>query len=117
MKQVTEPQKILCRQRFIQIIYRFEFLEFRRTIKIIVVAQIQSYRVTWYYAHYKEYEPWETVPRAVEDYPLRKQKLQALGNAVVPACAEFVGLCISRAIDKNTIVFDQNIKNEATGNN
>jgi DNA-cytosine methyltransferase len=68
-------------------------------------------------SHYKEYEPWETVPRAVEDYPLRKQKLQALGNAVVPACAEFVGLCISRAIDKNTIVFDQNIKNETTRNN
>ena len=68
-------------------------------------------------SHYKEYEPWETVPRAVEDYPLRKQKLQALGNAVVPACAEFVGLCISRAIDKNTIVFDQNIKNEAIRDN
>lgn len=68
-------------------------------------------------SHYKEYEPWETVPRAVEDYPLRKQKLQALGNAVVPACAEFVGLCISRAIDKNTIVFDQNIKNETTRDN
>jgi len=68
-------------------------------------------------SHYKEYEPWETVPRAVEDYPQRKQKLQALGNAVVPACAEFVGLCISRAIDKNTIVFDQNIKNETTRDN
>lgn len=68
-------------------------------------------------SHYKEYEPWETVPRAVEDYPLRKQKLQALGNAVVPACAEFVGLCISRAIDKNTIVFDQNIKNETVRDN
>ena len=68
-------------------------------------------------SHYKEYEPWETVPRAVEDYPLRKQKLQALGNAVVPACAEFVGLCISRAIDKNTIVFDQNIKNETIRDN
>jgi hypothetical protein len=63
-------------------------------------------------SHYKEYEPWEIVPRAVEDYPLRKQKLQALGNAVVPACAEFVGLCIARSIEKNTIVFDQNIKNE-----
>ena len=63
-------------------------------------------------SHYKEYEPWETVPRAVEDYPLRKQKLTALGNAVVPACAEFVGLCIARSIEKNTIVFDQNIKNE-----
>jgi len=68
-------------------------------------------------SHYKEYEPWETVPRAVEDYPLRKQKLTALGNAVVPACAEFVGLCISRAIDKNTIVFDQNIKNETIRDN
>jgi len=68
-------------------------------------------------SHYKEYEPWETVSRAVEDYPLRKQKLQALGNAVVPACAEFVGLCISRAIDKNTIVFDQNIKNETVRDN
>jgi DNA (cytosine-5)-methyltransferase 1 len=68
-------------------------------------------------SHYKEYEPWETVPRAVEDYPLRKQKLQALGNAVVPACAEFVGLCISRSIDKNTIVFDQNIKNETIRDN
>ena len=68
-------------------------------------------------SHYKEYEPWETVPRAVEDYPQRKQKLQSLGNAVVPACAEFVGLCISRAIDKNTIVFDQNIKNETTRDN
>ena len=28
-------------------------------------------------SHYKEYEPWETVPRAVEDYPLRKQKFYA----------------------------------------
>ena len=73
------------------------------------IASVQS--------HYKEYEPWETQPRAVEDYPLRKEKLQALGNAVVPACAEFVGLCISRAIDKNTIVFDQNIKNEAIRDN
>lgn len=75
--------------------------EWRRKSHNIVV---QSY--------YKEYEPWETVPRAVEDYPLRKEKLQALGNAVVPACAEFVGLCISRSIEKNTVVFDKNIKYE-----
>ena len=67
--------------------------------------------------HYKEYEPWETEPRAVDDYPLRRQKLMALGNAVVPACAEFVGLCIARAIEKNTIVFDQNIKDEPSSNN
>ena len=80
--------------------------EWRRNTHIASVQQ-----------HYKEYELWETVPRAVEDYPLRKQKLQALGNAVVPACAEFVGLCISRAINKNTIVFDQNIKNEAIRDN
>jgi len=66
---------------------------------------------------YKDYEPWETHPRAIDDYPQRKDKLKALGNAVVPACAEFVGLCIARSIEKNTIVFDPNIKNETTRNN
>jgi len=68
-------------------------------------------------SHYKEYEPWETVPRAVEDYPLRKQKLTALGNAVVPACAEFVGLCIARSIEKNTIVFDKGMLDDTRTDN
>lgn len=68
-------------------------------------------------SHYKEYEPWETVPRAIEDYPLRKQKLTALGNAVVPACAEFVGLCIARSIEKNTIVFDKGMLDDTRTDN
>ena len=68
-------------------------------------------------SHYKEYEPWETVPRAIEDYPLRKQKLTALGNAVVPACAEFVALCIARSIEKNTIVFDKGMLDDTRTDN
>ena len=67
--------------------------------------------------HYKEYEPWETVPRAVENYPLSKQKLKALGNAVVPACAEFVALCIARSIEKNTIVFDKGMLDDTRTDN
>ena len=51
-------------------------------------------------------EPWETVPRTIEDEEKRVDKIKALGNAVVPACAEFIGICISNAIKFKTIVFD-----------
>ena len=51
-------------------------------------------------------EPWETVPRTVENEPDRVNKIKALGNAVVPACAEFVGICIANSLKFGTIVFD-----------
>ena len=51
-------------------------------------------------------EPWEVVPRTVENEPDRVNKIKALGNAVVPACAEFVGICIANSLKFGTIVFD-----------
>ena len=51
-------------------------------------------------------EPWETVPRTVENEENRVDKIKALGNAVVPACAEFVGLCISHSLTYGHLVFD-----------
>lgn len=51
-------------------------------------------------------EPWETVPRTVEDEPNRVDKIKALGNAVVPACAEFVAICVANSIKFGTLVFD-----------
>lgn len=51
-------------------------------------------------------EPWETVPRTVENEDNRVNKIKALGNAVVPACAEFVGICIANSLKFGTLVFD-----------
>ena len=51
-------------------------------------------------------EPWETVPRTVENEEDRINKIKALGNAVVPACAEFVGICIANSIKFGILVFD-----------
>ena len=46
------------------------------------------------------------MPRTVENEPDRVNKIKALGNAVVPACAEFVGICIANSLKFGTIVFD-----------
>ena len=56
-------------------------------------------------------EPWETEPRTIEDEPDRVNKIKALGNAVVPACAEFVGICISNSLKYGTFVFDGRYEN------
>lgn len=54
------------------------------------------------------------MPRSAEDYPNRKAKLMALGNAVVPQCAELVGRLILRADQQGGLVFDTEIKNDNT---
>lgn len=60
-----------------------------------------------------EYDVWEKgMPRSSGDYPNRKNKLMALGNAVVPQCAELVGRMIKRADELGTMVFDTSIKEE-----
>lgn len=60
-----------------------------------------------------EYDVWEYgMPRSAGDYPNRKNKLMALGNAVVPQCAELVGRMIKRADELGTMVFDTSIKEE-----
>lgn len=60
-----------------------------------------------------EYDVWEKgMPRSAGDYPNRKNKLMALGNAVVPQCAELVGRMIKRADELGTMVFDTSIKEE-----
>jgi DNA (cytosine-5)-methyltransferase 1 len=60
-----------------------------------------------------EYDVWEQgMPRSAGDYPKRKEKLMALGNAVVPQCAELVGRMIKRADELGTMVFDTSIKEE-----
>ena len=58
-----------------------------------------------------EYDVWEKgMPRSSGDYPNRKNKLMALGNAVVPQCVELVGRLIKRADELGTMVFDIDIK-------
>ena len=58
-----------------------------------------------------EYDTWEEgMPRSAGDYPNRKNKLIALGNAVVPQCVELVGRLILRANKLKTLVFDNDIK-------
>lgn len=57
-------------------------------------------------------QPWEIVPRTAEDEVDRVNKIKALGNAVVPACAELVGRLISKSINEETVVFDQNLLKE-----
>lgn len=60
-----------------------------------------------------EYDVWEQgMPRSAGDYPKRKERLMALGNAVVPQCAELVGRMIKRADELGTMVFDTSIKEE-----
>ena len=60
-----------------------------------------------------DYDVWEQgMPRSAGDYPKRKEKLMALGNAVVPQCAELVGRMIKRSNELGTLVFDIDIKNE-----
>jgi len=61
----------------------------------------------------KDFALWEFgMPRSAEDYPNRKPILMALGNAVVPQCAELVGRMIKRADELGTMVFDTSIKEE-----
>lgn len=61
----------------------------------------------------KDFEMWEYgMPRSAEEYPNRKAKLMALGNAVVPQCAELVGRLIKKADEQKTLVFDPSIKDE-----
>lgn len=61
----------------------------------------------------KDFALWEYgMPRSAEDYPDRKPILMALGNAVVPQCAELVGRMIKRADELGTMVFDTSIKEE-----
>ena len=60
-----------------------------------------------------EYDVWEQgMPRSAGDYPNRKEKLMALGNAVVPESVELVGRLIKRADEEGTLVFDPSIKDE-----
>ncbi len=59
----------------------------------------------------KDYDMWEVgMPRSMENYEGRKEKLTALGNAVVPQCVELVGRLIKRADELGTMVFDTDIK-------
>ena len=59
----------------------------------------------------KDFALWEYgVPRSAEDYPNRKAKLMALGNAVVPQCAELVGRLILIADQDGSLVFNPDIK-------
>jgi len=58
----------------------------------------------------KDFALWEYgMPRTMEDYDNRTQKLKALGNAVVPECAELVGRLLKRSIEEDTIVFDSEL--------
>ena len=61
----------------------------------------------------KDFALWEYgMDRSAGDYPNRKEKLMALGNAVVPECVELVGRLIKRADEQGTLVFDPSIKDE-----
>ena len=63
----------------------------------------------------KDFAMWEYgMPRSAQDYPNRKPILMALGNAVVPQCAELVGRLILRADQQGGLVFDTEIKNDNT---
>jgi DNA-cytosine methyltransferase len=59
----------------------------------------------------KDLALWEIgMPRSMGDYPDRKARLMALGNAVVPQCVELVGRLIKRADELGTMVFDVEIE-------
>jgi len=61
----------------------------------------------------KDFALWEYgMDRSAGDYLNRKEKLMALGNAVVPECVELVGRLIKRADEQGTLVFDPSIKDE-----
>jgi site-specific DNA-cytosine methylase len=77
----------------------------RRTLPLEIFRQIRD--------TIKDFALWEYgMPRSAGDYPKRKEKLMALGNAVVPQCAELVGRMIKRSNELGTLVFDIDIKNE-----
>ena len=60
-----------------------------------------------------DFDMWEEgMPRSAGDYPNRKNKLMALGNAVVPQCVELVGRLIKRADELGTMVFDTRLLDE-----
>lgn len=61
----------------------------------------------------KDLALWEIgMPRSMGDYPDRKARLMALGNAVVPQCVELVGRLIKRADELGTMVFDTRLLDE-----
>jgi len=61
----------------------------------------------------KDFEMWEYgMPRSAEEYPNRKARIMALGNAVVPQCAELVGRLILIADQDGSLVFNPDIKEE-----
>lgn len=77
----------------------------RRTLPLEIFRQLRD--------TIKNFALWEYgMPRSLGDYPNRKNKLMALGNAVVPQCAELVGRMIKRADELGTMVFDTSIKEE-----
>ena len=58
----------------------------------------------------KDFAAWEFgMPRTLEEYPDRVARLKALGNAVVPECAELVGRLLKRSIEEDTVVFDNEL--------
>ena len=72
----------------------------RNTLPLAIFRQIRD-------EEFEGYEAWEYgMPRSRDDYPGRVDKLKALGNAVVPECAELVGRLIKRADELGTMVFD-----------
>ena len=61
----------------------------------------------------KDLALWEIgMPRSMGDYPDRKARLMALGNAVVPQCVELVGRLIKRSDELGTMVFDTRLLDE-----
>ena len=75
----------------------------RKTLPLEIFRQLRDRII--------DFALWEYgMPRSAEDYPNRKQKLMALGNAVVPQCAELVGRLIKRSDELGTMVFDIDIK-------
>ena len=75
----------------------------RRTLPLEIFRQIRD--------TIKDFALWEYgMPRSAEDYPDRKARLMALGNAVVPQCVELVGRLIKRSDELGTMVFDIDIK-------
>ena len=77
----------------------------RKTLPLEIFRQLRDRII--------DFALWEYgMPRSAEDYPNRKQILMALGNAVVPQCAELVGRLILRADQQGGLVFDCDIKQE-----
>ena len=61
----------------------------------------------------KDFAMWEYgMPRSIDDYPDRVNKLKALGNAVVPQCAELVGRLILNSIGNDKLIFCDSIKED-----